>query len=141
MHKFSSIFGLLVLLAGVSWVTFKSTDSKVNNSGFVELEGARLEFLDLPVRVEEETHFVIHFFDPFSLNDIAGVSAKIEGVNMYMGVVQVFMQDFDDKTPSIGGSFFIGSCSEPHMKWRMFITIQHKNGDNSLHTIDFTTSI
>ena len=59
--------------------------------------------------------------------------AWIEGVNMYMGKIPL-MQERDSTHV-----FFLGSCSEPDMHWRLNIILEDNTGSAHSHYVDFYT--
>jgi hypothetical protein len=72
-----------------------------------------------PLRIEEEIHVEFHF--------PAGVTpemAWVEGVNMYMGKIPLFLTSSTDN--SYTGWFMLGFCSEPKMQWRLMLKLNNR---------------
>jgi hypothetical protein len=56
------------------------------------------------------------------------VSAKLEGVTMYMGYIPIF---FESSNATIQANTMVGVCSEKNMKWKLVIDIQDEAGDEN----------
>ncbi|MCC2615702.1 hypothetical protein LJ739_05560 [Aestuariibacter halophilus] len=68
-----------------------------------------------------ETLFTLHMTYPHSLTF---KQAWIEGVNMFMGKMQVVplsQPSREGENTTLDAESFLGSCSEPHMEWRMVV--------------------
>ena len=62
-------------------------------------------------------------------------SARIEGINMYMGVIPVVLKQQGKN--EWAGWFMLGSCSEPQMQWQLLIQL---NGYAAPVSVRFTTT-
>ncbi|MBD3584453.1 hypothetical protein HHX48_01750 [Salinimonas sp. HHU 13199] len=77
--------------------------------------------LDMQPAPEEQINFTLITPAPFHVEDIV-----LEGDEMYMGKVPVFVKSNEDNV--IEGWFMLGSCSQVSMRWRMQIKIKgHKD--------------
>ena len=62
-------------------------------------------------------------------------SARIEGINMYMGVIPVVLKQQGKN--KWAGWFMLGSCREPQMQWQLLIQL---NGYAAPVSVRFTTT-
>lgn len=91
------------------------------------------------VLVEEQNAVQLLLPENWNLNQV-----WIQGVNMYMGKIAVLEQT--ERNQPINNShslwFFIGSCSEPHMRWQLIIELENRE---SLKTerffVNFSTDL
>ncbi len=67
--------------------------------------------------------------------DLAIKQARIEGANMYMGVIPVLLSEQSGGVWS--GWFMLGSCSEPRMQWQLLIQLE---GYAAPVIVEFTTT-
>lgn len=92
-----------------------------------------------PIQVEEQSEVSITIPKEWRLD-----SAWIEGVNMFMGRMQIAQQStrFHETTTELRASFFLGSCSQPNMTWKIILKLYKGDEDNPLFLeYHFTTSI
>ncbi|MCJ8296076.1 MAG: hypothetical protein MJK15_16860 [Colwellia sp.] len=68
---------------------------------------------------------------------ITNISAYLEGKDMFMGKVPVFFEQ-SGKEGVYSAQSLLASCSEEHMDWRMWITIELK-GQEQTFFVDFTS--
>lgn len=105
----------------------------VNNHRF------NLKVFPLPVQIEEQTKIEIDIPSGWQLD-----SAWIEGVNMFMGRMKVFIDSRLENGSGVTnvGSFFLGSCTQPDMTWRIVLKI-YKDGKATPEFLEyhFATSI
>ena len=136
---FSLVLVLLVIygihLSNVNDVLTKSDECKVQNRQ-CKILGVwgeiRVTFAQKPVPEEE-------LFVEFKLPDETSISSVfIEGVYMYMGKSPVMFEDPEQRNR---GVFFLGSCSEPHMQWKMTLMIEHENGNILPFAVLFDTKV
>lgn len=75
------------------------------------------------VQVEEQNQFQLIMSENLEL-----AHAWIQGVNMYMGKIAVINTDqrAQENPDKHNLSFFIGSCSEPLMRWQLIIELDNK---------------
>lgn len=69
--------------------------------------------------------------------------AWIEGVNMYMGKLPVVVEGSHTigTHVSYDAITFLGSCSEPNMRWRMVVEVAEGNGRTERLFFNFQTEI
>ncbi|PTA50288.1 hypothetical protein C9I43_07120 [Shewanella morhuae] len=65
---------------------------------------------------------------------ITNVNLRLEGRDMFMGIIPVKMQQSDDTTYI--GNFVYGSCSSGYMVWRGFVSFS-LNGQDHTVIVDF----
>lgn len=77
----------------------------------------------MPVLIEEMTEVQIRHPSEWALK-----SAWIEGVNMFMGKINVFIEDsrIEMSQKQHNANFFLGSCSRPDMTWKMVLEIKQE---------------
>ena len=75
------------------------------------------------VLVEEQNTVQLLLPETWNLKQI-----WIQGVNMYMGKIAVLEQtELSQPTNNTHSLwFFIGSCSEPHMRWQLIIELENR---------------
>lgn len=101
--------------------------------------GLIVELHPFPVSVEEQTQFSVRLKEDSVLSGITVKKAWIEGVNMYMGRTTVFLEKPEGQNIA-NGWFFLGSCSEPTMQWRLFIAVETDKGEEIM-SFDFFTQV
>lgn len=121
-----AIVGLLVvLLAIVYWLQHRasftypqpnsgSSLACINPPACTEHEKLQVQFSVFPVEIEEEIYANLAFRKGWELK-----KAWVEGVNMYMGKTTAIIQDKQTEKGQANVIFFLGSCSEPTMHWRL----------------------
>ncbi|BDX06545.1 hypothetical protein MACH26_20660 [Planctobacterium marinum] len=90
-----------------------------------------------PVLVEEE----ITLLFTLSMSEkqkIESISARVEGVNMNMGVIPVIWSEADTSGQTIG-SFMLGSCSEPVMRWQLILDVRLTSGKKIQRIAEFSS--
>lgn len=96
----------------------------------------KIEFNPNPVVIEEEINAKLFLSSDWILN-----KGWVEGVNMYMGKTPLLIQEKENKSAYFDTIFFLGSCSEPDMHWRMVTEWEHKTSGQTVTTFyDFYTS-
>lgn len=126
--KLSLVIALLAMVLLIAlWLqenqketALDDSDCRLENSACsVQLEGGNLEveILSRPIPLEEQV--TIDFQLPSGAELL---KAHIEGINMYMGRIPVLLERLDAQT--VRGQTFLGSCSEPSMKWRLILVLQ-----------------
>jgi hypothetical protein len=77
-----------------------------------------------PIVLEEETLLLVTVPEGFTINTM-----WVQGVNMYMGrtPIMVDKQFIKDGHIYYNATFFLGSCSEPNMKWQLIIQGHQEN--------------
>lgn len=84
---------------------------------------------------EQSVNFYVNYFGE---EEIVNVSGFMEGVDMFMGKIPVFLelQNNGDTSSKVKqrfqGELLFGSCSEQQMQWRMWLTFTTK--DKKTHT-------
>lgn len=73
-----------------------------------------IKFESFPVLLEEEISASIHLKSGWKLK-----KGWVEGVNMYMGKTPLIIESMNRDLDEYNILFFLGSCSEPNMHWRM----------------------
>jgi hypothetical protein len=94
----------------------------------------RIKFKQTPT-VEEE---LLVTFDISPGNTIK--KAWIEGANMYMGKTPVIIEQLGpDKINQ--GLTFLGSCSQAHMEWQLFVEIINTTDNTEVYSATFNTQL
>ncbi len=77
-----------------------------------------VDFLNDIIEVEEELMINIGYPLDYHL-----ANAWVEGTNMFMGKINVELNDLNVSEERVinNGVLFLGSCSEPHMRWRLVL--------------------
>ena len=92
-----------------------------------------------PIQIEEQSNINISIPNEWRLD-----SAWIEGMNMFMGrmlIIQESTTSHDVET-EILGSFFLGSCSQPKMTWKIMLKLYKGDEEQPLFLeYHFTTSV
>jgi hypothetical protein len=92
----------------------------------------RFESFPESMAIEEEINVKITFPNELKLKQVF-----ITGVNMYMGKTRVL---FDEQDIGVAqGVFFLGSCSEPNMRWQMTLELEDYAGVVSRYYGNFAT--
>ncbi len=109
-----------------------------------DLGSLRVTF-EQPPEIEEE--LIIDFY--FSAN-ILLKRAWVEGDNMYMGKTPVVPENSTDEAlklnsidalNSFKGIIFLGSCTEPLMKWNLFVEMENSTTkEKRIYRISFDTN-
>ncbi|UJF20716.1 hypothetical protein [Shewanella sp. OMA3-2] len=61
---------------------------------------------------------------------ITNISMRIEGRDMFMGVIPVSLSSVEDNEAN--GTLIFGSCSSNYMVWRAFVTFDYNNQPRTL---------
>lgn len=74
----------------------------------------------MPIEIEEMTDLTISTPQDWTLG-----SSWIEGVNMFMGKMNVFIEGYTDKENlrHHTANFFLGSCNRPDMAWKLVLEV------------------
>ena len=125
----------------VSYFNSKSQNNFDVKQTLAGASGLEVSFAPYPVVPEEE--IIVSFQLPSTLglqvDSKTQLKAWIEGVNMYMGRSPVIIEN-SLADGAVQGVFFLGSCSEPKMHWRLYIQVSDTNGEQSYYeTVDFYT--
>jgi len=62
-------------------------------------------------------------------NQSLHVTGYLEGKDMYMGKIPLFFESSQQQMHTT--EVMIGSCSEPKMTWRMWLTVSDRNADGN----------
>lgn len=92
----------------------------------------RIKFIQTP-KVEEE---LLVTFDISTGNTIK--QAWIEGANMYMGKTPVIFEQIGPNKINQGLTF-LGSCTQAHMEWHMFIEVMDTEDKTKVYSARFNT--
>ena len=92
----------------------------------------RIKFRQAP-QIEEE---LIINFDISKGNTIK--IAWVEGVNMYMGKTPIIFDKVNGETTN-NGITFLGSCTQPYMRWKLFVEIVNVAEETEVYSAAFTT--
>ncbi|MGI2175461.1 hypothetical protein [Shewanella ulleungensis] len=65
-----------------------------------------------------------------STQAITNISMRIEGRDMFMGVIPVLLSSVTDNESQ--GTLIFGSCSSNYMVWRAFVTFDYQNQQRTL---------
>lgn len=139
MLKFASIFTLVTLLIAVAIYNDRMNHSALAVKTFDLNHDLLVQLEPFPVQVEEQTRFELRLADTSRLNKFVVREAWIEGLNMYMGKTSVYVDEPSDPK-SVKGWFFLGSCSEPKMQWRLYMKVTTEKGEEIL-SFDFSTEV
>lgn len=115
---------------------------------FLEFDGGRAEILFDVNRIVAEQAFNISV-NYSGIETITSVTGYLEGVDMFMGKIPLFLERNTDDTvygnanlnPSTSqdfiGEVLVGSCSAEQMTWRMWLTFttEDKQTHNKMLTI------
>lgn len=125
---------LIFILTVVYWYNFQSShtveglscdlDNGQCTSVFDQKE-VKVRVLD-PLVIEEELNVQMEYPTTYKLTQ-----AWIEGVNMFMGRSRLELLDpsTNAEKHNIKGIFFLGSCSEPKMQWKLVLEFTEEGGD------------
>ncbi|NRQ42501.1 hypothetical protein HRH59_07930 [Rheinheimera sp. YQF-2] len=69
--------------------------------------------------------------------NLAGVSAHISGVSMYMGQIPL---RFSQQGNSWQAEFLLGACSDPDMQWQLELELTFVNGEKRMLIQQFQSS-
>lgn len=61
-----------------------------------------------------------------TMDRVVAITAEMIGVSMYMGRVPLHFSAVNDE--HWRAEFLLGACSEPHMRWRLLMTVHYKSG-------------
>ena len=111
---------------------FQSASCKVKG---LEQE-LNIEVTPFPIKVEESIRFAIEMEKGVSFE-----SGWIQGVNMYMGRIPVLPVSDSENNTVLELETFLGSCSEPNMRWQMILTFVDNQGVQFQRFINFETTI
>lgn len=92
----------------------------------------RVEVGTFPLQLEETWPLILHYPTDWQLEE-----AWIEGVNMYMGKSPLILLTQGLEKTELEG--FLGSCSEPKMRWRMVIRLRDSAQAESRYYVNFQT--
>lgn len=133
---------LLTLVLLFSYFFQKSSSVSVERAtcsfyeGLCEIDtdkgSIRLTSFPETIALEEENHLKLTYPASLTLSNV-----QITGINMYMGHVPV---TFDiDEVGVAHGTFFLGVCSEPNMRWQMALVFTDSQGISSTYYATFAT--
>lgn len=97
-----------------------------------------IEFSTFPVLVEEMMKVVVSHENRYVLKQ-----GWLEGTNMFMGRTTLFLIDKTSTEGhiSINAELFIGSCSEPNMRWKLLLDLDdQQTGQTHTVSVFFQTS-
>lgn len=138
LTKYTPFAALILLLVAVSYFTAKEQSDVELHQAFMAEPEFRLDVAPWPVEVEEEITLV------FSLNQtvelqIKSISARVEGLNMNMGIIPVVWSK--SQIPGqYTGIFMLGSCSEPVMRWQLILDVRLTSGKKIQRIAEFSST-
>jgi hypothetical protein len=91
-----------------------------------------------PIKTEERLIFTLHLEPGLGFD-----SAWIQGINMYMGRIPVLPIDSIEASQegAVELESYLGSCSEPNMRWQMIINLSDTNGVIVTRYINFNSIV
>lgn len=140
MLKYASVFAFVTLLIAVAIYNDRVNHNHLAVKTFDLNHDLIVQLEPFPVQVEEQTHLLFNFKKGSNLENMEFQEAWIEGVNMYMGRISVYIESSQQRD-KVKGLFFLGSCSEPRMQWRLFIRLKNEGGEEHIMHFDFSTEI
>ncbi|NRB22905.1 hypothetical protein [Shewanella sp.] len=96
-----------------------------------QVAGINLSLLITPFNTPSEKPLTIELASSEAIND---VSMRIEGRDMFMGLIPVKLSKLNEK--QYNGQLIFGSCSSNYMVWRAFVNFT-KNGEPQVAIFDF----
>lgn len=96
-----------------------------------QVAGIDLSLLITPFNTPSEKPLTIELASSEAIND---VSMRIEGRDMFMGLIPVKLSKLNEK--QYNGQLIFGSCSSNYMVWRAFVNFT-KNGEPQVAIFDF----
>lgn len=93
--------------------------------------GTELKFTLSPSHAPSEKPLTLKLL---SSSSITNVQIRLEGRDMFMGVIPVNVRQLNEKTYE--GQMIYGSCSSGYMVWRGFVSFT-LNGESKAVTFDF----
>ncbi|MPY23903.1 hypothetical protein [Shewanella sp. YLB-07] len=96
-----------------------------------QVTGINLSLLITPFNTPSEKPLTIELASSEAIND---VTMRIEGRDMFMGVIPVKLSKLNEK--QYNGQLIFGSCSSNYMVWRAFVNFT-KNGEPQVAIFDF----
>ncbi|MGI1943927.1 hypothetical protein [Shewanella glacialipiscicola] len=96
-----------------------------------QVENIKLTFSLSPGNAPSEKPLTLSLSSTLPITD---VNIRLEGRDMFMGMIPVKMQQSDDTTYI--GQFVYGSCSSGYMVWRGFVSFR-LNGQDHTVIVDF----
>ena len=132
------IIVLILILTSVYWVNFQSTHTVKGLS--CHLSGGKCATVAEQSRVtlvvhdelqiEEELHITLSFPNHLKLRQ-----SWVEGTNMFMGrfIVDLMNVDNEGQVTKQHGVFFLGSCSEPKMEWKLVAELDNSTNGNRVY--------
>ena len=132
--QFLPIIALFSILSVVYWLNLKNSNETIGDNCYFDSDTCILvkdderfsvSFDRFPVELEEELNLSFDYPEQYVVKQ-----AWVEGVNMFMGRSLVdfngasFKQEFvSDAVSPQNGALFLGSCSEPKMRWRLVVEL------------------
>lgn len=136
MYKqFLPIIALFSILSVVYWLNLKNSGETIGDNCYFDSDTCALvkdsesftvQFDQFPVEIEEELQVTFDYPERYVLKQ-----AWVEGVNMFMGRSLIDFNaarfvsgsSVEPDTP-MSGALFLGSCSEPKMRWRLVVELE-----------------
>ena len=100
-------------------------------SCYKQVAGIDLSLLITPFNTPSEKPLTLVIASSEAIND---VTMRIEGRDMFMGVIPVKLSKLNEK--QYNGQLIFGSCSSNYMVWRAFVNFT-KNGEPQVAIFDF----
>jgi hypothetical protein len=97
----------------------------------IEVADLKLALELTPSHAPSETPLTVKLTSSEAITD---VKLRLEGRDMFMGVIPVKLQGVS--STEYQGDFIYGSCSSHYMVWRLFISVRHR-GSTKTGYIDF----
>ena len=140
MLKYSAIISLLVLFLAVSYFNITGQKNFDSEQTLNSESGLTVSFQPSPVVPEEEIQVVFQLPPSVVLENSSEhiIEGWVEGLNMYMGKTPILLNN-DVSERTVKGVMFLGSCSEPTMRWRITLRIRHHEHVVYSGSAEFTT--
>ncbi|MBC3766948.1 hypothetical protein [Neptunicella marina] len=136
----------MILLLSILWIAQQqlidknaqfSNSCELNSDSchlFINGDAIQITVQKYPVELEEEIRFVFVLPDGYQWQN-----GYVTGSNMYMGKIPM-LPESEIKGP-LQVVTFLGSCSEPHMRWMATVNLKNiKTGKQQMLFIRFQTN-
>jgi hypothetical protein len=137
----------VVTLLALAMFTFLYKTSQIETDVFCQFDSSTCTVLGVdaefslsvtpfPIKTEEQLIFTLDLEPGLTFK-----SAWIQGVNMYMGKIPVLpLEDSFSQTTRLNLESYLGSCSEPNMRWQMIVTLSDDNNNEFSRYINFSST-
>jgi hypothetical protein len=142
--KYSAPLFILLMLG---MLTFWYKTSQIETDVFCEFDTSTCTLLGnaeefslsvspFPIKTEERLIFTLNLESGLKFE-----SAWIQGINMYMGKIPVLpTEHMVHEGTSLQLESYLGSCSEPDMRWQMIVTLSDSSGNRFSRYVNFSST-